>query len=315
MNPVNLVRALQSGEGMRTLGPFVVACLAGLVPARALAHPSHGGGGEVRDHRSGSSSSSSGGSGHLRDHRGGSSSAPVVRDHRSHDGGGDAVDDDDDDDGGYFVAGAPDGGVARVDPHGPALTLEIGGLATSFRGPALARSGTLDTNGMTYAYGVTAGTPSAGDTAAFGGVLRGTLSAWPHLYVGTELQLGGVDRSPIHLMDRSGDLVITSQSLLGIAGVAGARVRRGALELDAEVAGGVRAVTTSIQTVDAADGDPVASEAAASPILEGRLRAALWLGSHLFLSAQVGAGAIDRSDLAFGFSIGTASRAYAEPSR
>lgn len=293
---------------MRTSGRFVVASLLALGSVQAFAG-SHGGG-EVRDHRSGSSSSSSSG-GEVRDHRS-SSSSSSVRDHRGGggDSGGIAYDDDDDTE---VDVDAPAGGRVVADRPGPAWTFEAGGIAGSFQGPALTRSGTLSTDSGMYAYGVSGGTPTAGDTGIVGASLRGTVSPWPHLYLGAELQLGGVTRSPIHLMSGGGNLGIASQAMLGIDGVAGARVRTGRFEFDGEVAGGVRAISTDIQQLDASENDPVATEAAATPIVEGRLRAALWLTPHLFLAAQAGAGALDHSDVNIGLALGAASRAFAEP--
>ena len=156
-----------------------------------------------------------------------------------------------------------------ADRPGPALTVELGGLFGSFQGPALTRSGTLSTDGGMYGYGVTGGTPSAGDTGIVGANVRATFSAWRHLYLGAELQLGGVTRSPIDLMSGGENVGIASQAMFGIDGVAGARVRAGHVELDGEVAGGVRAIATDIQQLDASEDDPVATEAGATPNRRG----------------------------------------------
>jgi hypothetical protein len=309
---------------MRTSGWFVVASLLALGSVQAFAG-SHGGG-EVRDHRGESSSSSSSSSSHssggeVRDHRTGSSSSSSssVRDHRGGGGDGGVIGYEEDDDTEVDVD-SPAGGRVVADRPGPAWTLELGGLFGSFEGPSLTRSGTLSTDGGMYDYGVTGGTPSAGDTGIVGANVRGTFSAWPHLYLGAELQLGGVTRSPIHLMSGGENLGIASQAMIGFDGVAGARLRSGRVELDGEVAGGVRAISTNIEALDTAmqqdgsDGDPpVATEAATTPIVEGRLRAALWLTPHLFVAAQAGVGALDHSDVNLGIAIGTASRAFAEP--
>lgn len=265
-----------------------------LLPKLALAHPSGHGSHDtpvVHDHRGSSG----------EEHH---SSAPVVRDHRDYDRGD------------VYIAPneeviVDDGVPAAVTPvYHPSLTLEFGGMAHSFTGPAFARSGSVQTtSGDMASYSLASGTPAAGDTSAGAFDMRLTTPIGPHLYAGAELELGGVTRSPIALMSDS-DLHIASQSMVGGDAVVGARVRSGIAELDGELAGGVRVLATTVQSIDATDQDPSQTDSAATALVEARVRGALWLSPHAFVAATAGIGVFDPSDKSVGLSIGLASHMF-----
>ena len=311
-------------SSMRTSASALLAALGVLAPAGAFAHPSHGGGG-TRDHRSGSSSSGSSSSGSsssgaTRDHRSGSSSSGSssggVRDHRGHTAparsGGSYEADGDCCYGGYGGGGG--GPSIWDDPSMPTMTWELGGLARTFRGPAFTRRGAVMSDGGNSPYTVTGGTPTARDSAAAALDVRLTFPTSLHVYAGGELELGGLTRSPIHLMSdgSSGDLAISSTVMFGAAAVAGVRTRAGVFEVDAELAGGVRTFTTSIQPYGGGENDN-ALETVPVGLLEGRLKGVLWLGPRWFLSAQAGAGVLDRSDVNVAILIGGSTHPYGQP--
>lgn len=274
---------------------------------------------EVRDHRSSSSSSSSD---NVRDHRSHDSSddGPKVRDHRSHDS----------DDaprvrdhrgssgsGGYYVSDEPvyvsDGGPSPgfSSYTGPTWRLEIGGIARRFRGPAFNRSGSVETTyGDVANYDLASGTPTAGDTAGGAFAMRFTVPASEHLYAGGEVELGGLTRTPIQLMTDNNDIHVSSRSMVGTGVVVGARAQRGIAELDAELAGGLRILSMTMQSRDAMEEDPSETESSLTGVVEARVRGALWVAPHVYLAAQVGTSVLDRSDVNVGLSIGIASRAF-----
>ena len=291
---------------MRVIGALV-AVTAGIVPAQALARP-HDDGPVVRDHRHESDSTPV-----VRDHRshGDShdSSAPVVRDHRgSSSGGSSSTTVIETTDVGYVSSPESSSSGPLFSDTGPSWTLEVGGLARRFQGPAFTRHGMFADGDAMTPYTLTS--PS-GDTAGGAFALRATAPVNAHVYVGAELELGGLTRSPIQLMSDAPDLQIASKSMVGTAAVAGVRARQGIFEIGGEVAGGVRILSTSIQPYDYTEEDASATEAVASPVIETRLRAAVWVHPHVFLGAQVGVGVLDHTDRNIGFSLGIASRSYA----
>jgi hypothetical protein len=301
--------------------------------APQLAEAGRHDGPEVRDHRRGSDSSSS--SSHdaptvrdhrrdrdndsgpvVRDHRRDNDSAPVVRDHRgssgSSDSGSDAT---------YFASSSDvevidnspsSGPFANV--QGPTWMFEAGGVAHRFRGPAFSHSGSIETfDGNMASYGLDGGTPSKGDTAAGAFQMRFVVPATEHYYAGVELGIGGLTRTPIRLMsDAADDLHISSQTLVGTNAVFGARARHGIAELDAEMAGGLRFVSMTIQQYGANEEDPSETEVSASGVVEARLRGMLWVAPHVFVAAQAGVGVFERSDVNIGLSIGLSSRPFGQ---
>lgn len=288
-------------QDMRLLGPIVLVALA---PGIALAN--HHSGAEIHDHRSGS------GDAHpapvVHDHRSSSEEhATVVRDHRSPGGTGAYVDDE------VIVDDGPAPSSGFMSPHGPSWTFEFGGVARRFRGPGFSRSGTVETTGGdNVGYGLASGASSDGDTAAGAFAMRATVPVSEHLYAGAELELGGLTRSPVQLMTDAPDIHISSRAMVGAAAVAGARARQGIAELDGEVAGGMRVVSMTVQSLDAGEDDPSATESSLSAEVEARVRGALWLSPHVFLAAQAGVGVFDQSDVNVGLSIGLAAHAFGE---
>ncbi len=268
----------------------------------------------VRDHRRDSDSSSHDGP-VVRDHRRDrdSDSAPVVRDHRrgNDSGSGEPA---------YFASSdveiidnsPPSDPFANV--QGPTWMFEAGGFAHRFRGPAFRHSGSIETfDGNMASYGLDGGTPSKGDTAAAAFQMRFVVPASEHYYAGVELGIGGLTRSPIRLMsDAADDLHIASQTLVGTNAVFGARARHGIAELDAEMAGGLRFVSMTVQQYGAAEEDPSETEVSASGVVEARLRGMLWVSPHVFVAAQAGVGLMERSDVNIGLSIGLSSRAFGQ---
>lgn len=313
---------------MRVL--VVVGLVASVGVAPQLAEAGRHDGPEVRDHRRGSDSSS--GSSHdaptvrdhrrgsdndsgptVRDHRRDSDSGPVVRDHRgSNSSGGDAT---------YFASSSDvevidsspsSGPFANV--QGPTWMFEAGGFAHRFRGPAFDKSGSIETfDGNMASYGLDGGTPSKGDTAAGAFQMRFVVPATEHYYAGVELGIGGLTRTPIRLMsDAADDLHISSQTLVGTNAVFGARARAGIAELDAEMAGGLRFVSMTVQQYGANEEDPSETEVSASGVVEARLRGMLWVAPHVFVAAQAGVGVFERSDVNIGLSIGLSSRPFGQ---
>jgi hypothetical protein len=282
---------------------------------------------EVRDHRSSSSSSSDDGP-KVRDHRSHDSSddGPKVRDHRSHDsddspkvrdhrGSSDGCCASDapiyvaDDPVYVSDGGGPSPGFSSY--TGPTWRLELGGIARRFRGPSFNRSGTVETTwGDTANYDLASGTPTAGDTAGGAFAMRFIVPTSEHLYMGGEVELGGLTRTPIQMMTDNSDIHISSRSLIGTGLVLGAKAQHGIAELDAEVAGGLRIQSITMQSRDAMEDDPSETESALTGVVEARVRGALWIAPHVYLAAQVGTSVLDRSDVNLGFSIGIASRAY-----
>lgn len=290
-------------------GSFVIAAVILAAPVSALAHPTHGDGGSgsgtTTDHRSS-------GGGDTHDHRsgGGGSASGETHEHR---GGGTYYDDGP----AYFAEDS--GGGSCVGDCGssivlPAMQFEIGGLGARFRGPAFTRYGSIPGgDGAGHDYMLTGGTPSERDTAAGALDLRATVSASPHLYLGAELELGGLTRSPIALMTDQPDARI-STSMIGVAAVSGVRARAGAFEIDGELAGGVRAMTTSItQSYNGPDASADSTETAAQALVEARVRGALWISPRWFVAGQVGTSLLDQNDQSFAIMIGSATRPYAEP--
>lgn len=308
---------------------FVAASLVasvGVVPQ--LAEAGRHDGPEVRDHRRGNDSSSSSHEGpvvrdHRRDRDSSSSSSgndgPVVRDHRRSSGssGGSTS-------GGSEPAYFASSDVEVIDSspssdpfanvQGPTWMFEAGGFAHRFRGPAFNKSGSIETfDGNMASYGLDGGTPSKGDTAAGAFQMRFVVPATEHYYAGVELGIGGLTRSPIRLMsDAADDLHISSQTLVGTNAVFGARARYGIAELDAEMAGGLRFVSMTVQQYGAAEEDPSETDVSASGVVEARLRGMLWVSPHVFVAAQTGVGLFERSDVNIGLSIGLSSRAYGQ---
>ena len=197
-----------------------------------------------------------------------------------------------------------------MNPRGPSWTLELGGLARRFTGPMIARTGTVETtSGDTASYGIDSGAPTAGDTAGGAFAMRITAPVSEHLYAGAELELGGLTRSPIQLMTSESDLQL-SRAMAGATAVVGARARHGIAELDGEVAGGMRVLSMTVQSVDAGEDDPSATETSLTGLVEARVRGALWVSPHVFLAAQTGVNVLDRDDVNVGLSIGFASHAF-----
>jgi hypothetical protein len=304
-----------------------------LVSATASAGGRHGGsddGPTVRDHRSSHSDDSSHDAPVVRDHRthsdDSSHDAPTVRDHRTHDDAPVVRDHRSHDDGTryhedvYYSSSDPvyvsDGGSSSGggDPFanmsGPTWHLELGGFAQRFRGPSINRHGSVETTwGDMADYGLASGTPTQGDTAAGGFQMRFTVQASEHLYAGAELGIGGLTRTPIEFMGDP-DIHVSSRSLIVPAAVFGTRARAGILELDGEVAGGARIVSTTVQDVDAYEDDPSETESAIGGLLEARLRGIVWVSPHVYLAAQAGVGVLERSDVNVGLSIGLSSRPF-----
>lgn len=294
---------------MRVIGALV-AVTAGIIPATALARPHDGF--TVRDHRHESDSTPV-----VRDHRSHSdshdSSPPAVRDHRgshsdSDSGSSSGTTIIETTDVGYVSSPESSSNGPLFSDTGASWTIEVGGLARRFQGPGFTRHGMFTDGDVMSPYTLTS--PS-GDTASGAFALRATAPLSTHVYLGAELELGGLTRSPIQLMTDAPDLQIASKSMVGTAVVAGVRARQGIFEIGGEVAGGVRILSTSIQPYDYTEEDASATEAVASPVIETRLRAAVWVHPHVFLGAQVGVGVLDRTDRNIGFSLGIASRSYA----
>jgi hypothetical protein len=332
-----LVRSLQIKSDMRVLGMLGLAGSVVLVSATASAGGRHGGsddGPTVRDHRSHSDDSHDAPT--VRDHRthdGDSHDAPTVRDHRTHDDGPVVRDHRSHDDGPrvrdhrgsddvYYVSsgdevyvsdgggGSSGGGDPFANMSGPTWHLELGGFAQRFRGPSINRHGSVETTwGDMADYGLASGTPTQGDTAGGGFQMRFTVQASEHLYAGAELGIGGLTRTPIEFMGDP-DIHVSSRSLIVPAAVFGTRAGAGVLELDAEVAGGARIVSTTVQDVDAYEDDPSETESAIGGLLEARLRGIVWVSPHVYLAAQAGVGVLERSDVNVGLSIGLSSRPF-----
>jgi hypothetical protein len=186
-----------------------------------------------------------------------------------------------------------------------------------FRSPSFMRNGTIDYLDNTFNYSLGTGPTSRGDSGAVAADLRMLLGASEHVYLGGELQMGGVTRSPTQLVADSGggiDFDIAAQTMVGLAGVAGVRARAGIVELDGEVAAGMHVYTISIDTLDGGDDvGQAASETIVTPMLETRLRGVLWVAPRWFLSAQVGTTPLDRGDVSVAFLLGSASRPYGDP--
>lgn len=255
---------------------------------------------KVRDHRSHDSDNDS--KPVVRDHR----SEPVVRDHRGSTSSGTVYIEDDP----VYVSDGGSPGFASIS-RGPSWRLEFGGLARRFQGPAFNRSGTVDTtSGTTATYDLASPTPTAGDTAGGAFAMRFTLPVSEHLYAGSELELGGLTRSPVQLMTDSPDVTISSRAMFGTGMVVGVRAQHGFAELDAEVAGGLRIVSLSMQSVDAMEDDPSETESSLTGLVEARLRGIVWVSPHVYLAAQAGTSVLDRSDVNVGLSIGLASHDY-----
>jgi len=290
-----------------------------LLPRSAAAgghHEDHDGP-TVRDHRTHDNSDSAP---VVRDHRTHEEhDAPVVRDHRSeHEAT--VVRDHRRTEDVYFAPvddvvvqdSGPSEPFANV--RGPTWMFEIGGLAQRFRGPAFNRNGSVETlDGSMSDYGLASGTPTSNDSAGGSFDMRFIVPTSEHLYAGAELGIGGLTRTPIRLMtDDSSDLHLSSRSLIGSNLVVGARARLGIAELDGEVAGGARIVSMTVQSVGAYEDDPSETESSLSPVVEARLRGALWVTQHVFVAAQAGVGVLDRDDRSIGFSIGVSSRAFGQ---
>jgi hypothetical protein len=302
---------------MRLAGSVTLLATLALAPGIALAKGDHHSAPEVHDHRSSSSDS-----GHsapvVHDHRSSSDSTPVVHDHRSSSDSAPVVRDhrSSTSDGYYYESADPvivddtpsSGGF--MNPHGPAWTLELGAVARRFTGPSITRSGTVDTtSGDTASYGLTSGDATRGDTAGAAFAMRITAPVTDRLYAGGELELGGLTRSPIRLMTSNSDLDL-SRAMVGATAVVGARARHGIAELDGEVAGGFRVLSMTVQSMDAGEDDPSATETSFAGVVEARVRGALWVSPHVFLAAQAGVGILDRSDVNIGLSFGLSSHAF-----
>jgi hypothetical protein len=274
---------------MRVLGAVLVAAIVGIDPASALARSKHSHT-HVRDHRHSDSSHDSGGSHHHSSGGGGWASLLL--------------------DAAVAVAesSGSNGDAEPAEPSSaPNWIFEVGGIGRRFRGPSFYRTGTLDSNGTSSDYTVTSAGSRPGDTAAAGMDLRALVPVTDNFYMGAELELGGLVRSPIQLMDSStSDLRIASRMMIGSATVAGARIRSGIAELDGELAGGVRIISTSISRIDAKDDEDAdsASESKVDPLLEARVRGALWVAPRVYIAGQLGVSALDRSDVNVAFSVG-----------
>jgi hypothetical protein len=239
----------------------------------------------------------------VRDHRG----EERVREHRGGGGGGGDIyytsDDvylDDSGSSGYFE-----------NPRAPSWTFEVGGLARRFKGPSFTRSGTVETtSGDMASYALASGSPQAGDTAAGMFDLRLTVPTSEHFYLGSELELGAITRSPIQMMTDSPDIHVSTRSLVGTAAVFGARARSRIAELDTELAGGLHFESLTVQSLDAGDEDPSETETAVTGFVEARVRGLLWVAPNVFLGAQAGVGVFDRSDVNVGLTLGFASHPY-----
>lgn len=307
---------------MRVLA--VVGLVASVGVAPQVAEAGGHSGPEVRDHRRGSDSSShdapvvrdhrrdrDNDSGPVvRDHR--RDDAPVVRDHRrSNDSSSDPT---------YFASSdvevidnSPPSSGPFANVQGPTWMFEAGGFAHRFRGPAFDRSGSVETlDGNMASYALDGGTPTKGDTAAGAFQMRFVVPATDHYYAGVELGIGGLTRSPVRMMSDDPNIHLASQTLVGTNAVFGARARHGIAELDAEVAGGLRFVSMTVQDYDATEEDPSETEVSASGIVEARLRGMLWIAPHVFVAAQAGVGMIERSDVNIGLSIGLSSRPFGQ---
>jgi len=299
---------------------LVLASVVALYPVTAFAG-GHAGGGETHDHRGGDDN------GGDRDHRdsgggGGGGGNDLghggeTRDHRDNDSGGTGYYDQSNDyrsEPGYYGSSSPSG-PSIDDGTLPTVTWEAGFLAPQFRGPSIARAGTVDFD-QTYGYNLTSGESSAGDSAGVALDLRALLAASDRVYSGAELQIGALTRSNLEVdgrMSGPAAFAISNTTMIGGAGVIGARTRSDRLELDAEVALGLRTYSSQIQAF--ADGmtNQETTETIVRPLVEGRLRGVVWLSPRWFVSAEVGAGALDRSDVSGVISIGGSSRAFADP--
>ena len=118
-------------------------------------------------------------------------------------------------------------------------------------------------------------------------------------------------------MEGGSDLTdLGSRTMVDSAFVAGTRSRYGIAEIGAELAGGVRVLSTTIRPIDADLNDedsPSSNVTAVSPLLEARLRAAIWVSPHVFFAGQVGVSALDHDDVNVGLAVGILDAVRAPP--
>jgi hypothetical protein len=190
------------------------------------------------------------------------------------------------------------------------VSFELGTAVRSFTTSLGTQTGTVEHEGESFAYRAV-GAPAAVDYA---GVLqlRVTADVGLGFYAGGELEGGVVNaaRPTVEMASADGrvpELRPTHVSTFGGVALAGVAGQLGPVELGVEAAGGLRGISYNVQSqygaCESSDAITVAS-----PVLEGRARAAYWIRPQVSVGAVYGKSVLDSAWMG-GMYVGFASRA------
>ncbi|MGE3455151.1 MAG: hypothetical protein AB7O24_08585 [Kofleriaceae bacterium] len=198
----------------------------------------------------------------------------------------------------------------------PALTLELGTAIRQFASPlGGSRTGTIEHHGESFSYRVVDPRPPSEmrDTAVLG-QLRIGMGLPRGFYLAAELELGTLTSSTVSAEMTSSGLLGTPELspsgifVLGGAAVAGASTNLGRLNLGIEAAGGARALAYTYDSTYYAC-ETTTSITDVAPIVEGRVRAAVWATPFISIGATAGKSLLDESWVG-GVFVGGTTRAF-----
>lgn len=198
------------------------------------------------------------------------------------------------------------------------IFLELGMATRTFASPLREGTGTYSHEDEQFTYrvvGMSPGAEAAPRESALLSTLRIGVGLPRGFYAAGEGELGGLVRSESRAeMTSAGNLgapALTPATNLafGALGVLGIRGETNRGTLGVEVAGGVRAISYRYDSHYLAC-ETQASYTVASPILEARARAALWLSPFVSIGATAGASVIDRGAWMAGINLGFVSQAF-----
>jgi hypothetical protein len=197
------------------------------------------------------------------------------------------------------------------------LFVELGMATRTFASPLREGTGTYSHEDEQFTYRVVGMSPGAEAPreSALLSTLRIGVGLPRGFYAAVEGELGGLVRSSSQAeMTSTGNLggptlTPATDLALGALGVIGIRGETNRGTLGVEVAGGVRAISYRYDSHYLAC-ETQASYTVASPILEARARAALWLSPFVNIGATAGASVIDRGAWMAGLNLGFVSQAF-----
>jgi hypothetical protein len=191
----------------------------------------------------------------------------------------------------------------------PAVRVIAGASMLRIPVGSMAFAGDAGHSDVPMSYAVTGERAAAATGGAFD--LQVAASVGPHLYVGLEGSVGGLDSGPMSASASTADLGVTTESLVYLAGaaIAGAAVSLGANQIRGELGVGIRAVGLTVETrhADCVLGDTRYDTAL---LLRPRLAAQRWITPWVSVGASVGSNLARRGETSVGLFVGGHLRAF-----